>query len=83
MNIKFFEKESSVTSSTVYLAYLIMKKIDSKREYREKMSLFKLIKLFKTNNQNYHPNQFMFALMFLYMCGIIDFSEPYITINHA
>ena len=83
MPIKFFDKESSVTTSSVYLAYLILKRIEKNKDKSNRISIFKLIKLFKAKNNVFHPNQFFYSLMFLYVTGIIDLEEPFLVLNHA
>lgn len=77
MQIQLFEKNSYITNSSVYLGYLILKKIIKSKSDR-KVSIFKVVKMVSDLNPTCNAKQVIFALMFLYVAGLIEFNSPYI-----
>ncbi len=68
-------KDENIKTSVVYVGSLILKQI--KKSDTDKISIFEIAEnLQKHNIISYR--QIVFALMFLYSCGIIDFKEPFI-----
>lgn len=68
-------KDENIKTSAVYLGSLILKQIQKNKE--DKISIFEIAEsLQKHNIVSYR--HIVFALMFLYSCGIIDFKEPFI-----
>jgi len=66
--------EQDIKMSGVYVGYLILKML--KKE--EKVSIFDLYSEIKKKNEIFNYGITIQALIFLYMNGLIDFSEPYI-----
>lgn len=73
-NRLLISKEQDVRDSSVYAGYLILK--DLKKG--ERMSIFDLHQTLKTRDRNFTYSNAMYALIFLYMNGLVDFDEPYI-----
>ena len=68
-------KDENIKTSAVYLGSLILKQIQKSKE--DKISIFEIAEsLQKYNIFSYR--HIVFALMFLYSCGIVDFKEPFI-----
>ena len=68
-------KDENIKTSVVYVGSLILKQI--KKSDTDKISIFEIAEnLQKHNIISYR--QIVFALMFLYSFGIIDFKEPFI-----
>jgi hypothetical protein len=68
-------KDENIKTSAVYLGSLILKQIQKSKE--DKISIFEIAEnLQKYNIVSYR--HIVFALMFLYSCGIVDFKEPFI-----
>ena len=68
-------KDEEIKSSMVNLGYLILKKLKGKKD--DKISIFEVAETLKKHGL-VHSRQLMFALMFLYSLGIVDFKAPYI-----
>jgi len=68
-------KDEEIKSSVVNLGYLILKKLKGKKD--DKISIFEVAETLKKHGL-VHGRQLMFALMFLYSLGIVDFKAPYI-----
>ena len=66
--------DQDVTTSGVYIGYLILKKL----KQVEKISIFDVYGEIEKKNGLFNYGSTMHALVFLYMNGLIDFSEPYI-----
>lgn len=66
--------EQDVRDSSVYAGYLILKKLKE----GERMSIFDLHQTLKTKDRSFTYSNAMYALIFLYMNGLVDFDEPYI-----
>ena len=66
--------DQDVKLSSIYIGYLILNKF-KKIDKIFILDLFDELRI-KTNNFNYSST--LYALSFLYISGIIDFSEPYI-----
>jgi hypothetical protein len=68
-------KDENIKTSAVYIGSLILNQI--KKSQSEKISIFEIAEnLQKYNIISYR--HIVFALMFLYSCGIIEFKEPFI-----
>ncbi len=68
-------KDENIKTSAVYVGSLILKQFQ--KSQADKISIFEIAEnLQKHNIINYR--HIVFALMFLYSCGIIDFKEPFI-----
>ncbi|MFA6446557.1 MAG: hypothetical protein WCW14_04915, partial [Candidatus Paceibacterota bacterium] len=61
MNIKLFEKNNLVRNSSIYLGYLILKKISSNKQ-RKEMSIFQITKMMKDLNPTCNAKQVIYAL---------------------
>ena len=77
MKIQLFEKNSSVKNSTVYLGYLILKRI-SKSKGEKKLSIFQITKMIKEISPSCDAKQVIYALILLYAMGLVEFQKPYI-----
>ena len=80
MQIKLFEKTGEISTSPIYIGYLILKNYSKYRNCKV-ISIYKLLKLIKEINVECDAKQFTFALVFLYMNGVIRFEAPYIILN--
>lgn len=79
MQIQLFEKNSPVKNSIIYQSFLILKQIKNAR--KDRVSVYNLLNIIKTNNPECNPKQVFFGMMFLYSLGIIDIDSPYVIIN--
>ena len=68
-------KDEMLTTSMVYIGYLILKDLDSATERRVSLTTI-MSHLKKQKITQYRP--IMFALIFLHSIGAIEFSAPYI-----
>lgn len=66
--------EQDVRDSSIFAGYLILKSLKAK----DKMSIFDLYQTLKTKDRGFTYSNAMYALVFLYMNGLIDFDEPHI-----
>jgi hypothetical protein len=66
--------ERDIKTSGVYIGYLILKVLKNK----EKISVFDIYLEIKKKNSIFNYSSTMQGLIFLYINGLIDFSEPYI-----
>ena len=71
-------KDENIKTSPVYVASLILKKIQKQRV--DKISIFEISKELNRHNITRYRHMF-FGLAFLYSSGIIEFKEPYIYIK--
>lgn len=69
-------REEKVKTSNVYLGYLILRMIKKNKE--NKITIYDVVDDFKRHNKIVHYRQVLFSLLFLYSCGLINFSAPYI-----
>ncbi len=67
-------QEQDVRDSSIYAGYLILKRLKE----GERMSIFDLHQTLKTRDRGFTYSNAMYALLFLYMNGLVDFDEPYI-----
>jgi len=67
-------QEQDIRDSSVYAGYLILKKLKE----GERMSIFDLHQTLKTKDRSFTYRNTMYALIFLYMNGLVDFDEPYV-----
>lgn len=81
MQINLFDKEGSISTSPVYIAYTILRVFSSRRT--KILSIFKLSKYVKDVNVVSDQNQISYALMFLYMLGIIVINETDVILVEA
>ncbi len=66
-------KDENIKTSVVYVGSLILEQL----KQTDKITIFEVAeKLQKRKILSYR--HIVFALMFLYSCGIVDFKEPYI-----
>lgn len=82
MEIKLFEKNSCAVNSPIYISYIILKSLKKKPD-GSKVSIFKILRLVKEINPSCNAKQFFYALIFLHLTGVINFTEPYIEIKYA
>lgn len=68
-------KDEEIKTSAVYVGYLILKELKKKKD--DKISIYDIGIALKKEGI-IHGSQLVFALMFLYSTGIVDFKEPYI-----
>ena len=69
-------REENIKTSSVYIGYLVLKKLKAKPE--NKITIFDITSEVKKELKIIHYRQVVFSLMFLYSCGLINFSAPYI-----
>lgn len=67
-------QEQDIKDSSVYAGYLILKKLKE----NDRMSIFDLHQTLKGKDRSFSYSNAMYALIFLYMSGLIDFDEPYV-----
>lgn len=82
MKIKLFEKNSLVKNSSIYLGYMILKRISVKKK-SNKLSIFQITKMMKELNPTCNAKQVVYALMFLYATDLIEFQKPFIILKYA
>lgn len=82
MKIKLFEKNSLVKNSSIYLGYLILKKISSNKKKKE-LSIFQVTKMMKELNPTCNAKQIIYALMFLHSADLVDFQKPFVKLKYA
>lgn len=75
--IMLISKDENIKTSSVYVASLILKLFQKKKE--TKLSIFEVSKELRKYDIK-HYRQVFFGLAFLYSTGIVDFKEPYIYI---
>lgn len=68
-------KDEEIKTSAVYVGYLILKELGKKKD--GKISIYDIGAALKKEGI-IHGSRLVFALMFLYSTGIVDFKEPYI-----
>ncbi len=66
--------DTPMHSSSVYLAFLILKKLMK----QDQLSIVELHSFLKKEAKNYTYTSVINSLLFLYSTGVIDFEEPYI-----
>lgn len=69
-------KEEEIKTTPIYLGYKILKLVQNKPDSR--LSIFELIEKLKREFKIVHYRQIILALTFLYVAGVVDFTEPYI-----
>ena len=69
-------KDENIKTSPVYVGYLILRLLKKKKE--EKVMVYEVVDMLRDELGLIHYRQFVFALVFLYQSGVIDFAEPYI-----
>lgn len=69
-------KDENIKTSPVYLGFLILRELGKKED--GKVTIYEVINKLKTELGLVHYRQVVFALIFLYMNNIVDFSNPYI-----
>ena len=74
----FKQNSESIKSSSVYIGYIILKEIESKKV--KKISIYKIAEILNKNGLT-HSRQLTLGLSFLFSLGIIKFEEPYIWIE--
>lgn len=70
-------QDQDVRASSVYAGYLILSELRGKN----RISIFDLYQTLRTQNRAFNYSTAMYALIFLYMSGLVDFDEPYIYNN--
>lgn len=73
-------KDENIKTSPPYIGYLILKVLN--RESENKVSIFDIITKLKRDLIIIHYKQVVYALIFLHMSGVINFSSPYIYKIH-
>ncbi len=71
--------EKDVRSSSVYLAYLVLKRLDQDA----RITIFELYTEIKKHCNTFNYADALYSLIFLYMLGLIKFHEPYIYLNET
>jgi hypothetical protein len=66
--------EQDIKMSSVYVGYCILKIIEKDK----KITIFKLFSEIKLRCEFFSYSNTIYALIFLYINGFVDFSEPYI-----
>lgn len=68
-------KDEPLTTSVAHIGYLVLKEFEKTNE--DRLSLTSITACLKKKDiSQYRP--IMFALMFLYVAGAIDFKAPYV-----
>jgi len=76
MNNVMITKDENIKTTPIYIGYLILNILHSKKEGR--VSIFEVTEKLKKELKIIHYRQIMLSLTFLYTAGVIDFTEPYI-----
>lgn len=69
-------RDEDIKSSALYVGYLILHELQKKQD--GKISIFEIVEKLKKRVKVLHYRQVFFALMFLHINGVVNFSEPYI-----
>ena len=69
-------KDENIKTSPSYIGYLILQHLKSRN--KEKVMVYEIVEWLREEFGLVHYRQLLFALVFLYEAGIIDFAEPYI-----
>ncbi|MDO8571707.1 MAG: hypothetical protein Q7R79_03430 [bacterium] len=69
-------KDEHIKTSPVYMGYLILRHLKHKKN--EKVMIWEIATWLHEEFGLVHYRQLVFALVFLYQAGIIDFANPYI-----
>ncbi len=77
MNI-FNNNTISIKSSSVYIAFLILKSLESTANKR--MTIYKISEILEKEGIN-HSRNLTLGLTFLYSIGVVNFEEPYVWIE--
>ncbi|MFZ3301093.1 MAG: ABC-three component system middle component 6 [Microgenomates group bacterium] len=80
MKVTTFDKNIPIKNSIPYIGYMMLKQFT--KSENGKISFYKLVKVLKKIDPRCNSKQFMFALIFLYSLGMIEFNKPYIEINY-
>ena len=79
MKIALFNKQSTVTSSPIYIAFMILKYYQ--RNKAEEISIYKLMHVIKDTNSLTDPKQFMHALFFLHIVGLVSINGSNVKVR--
>lgn len=71
---ELISSEQNIKLSAVYSAYIILKALKNK----EKITIFDLYSAIKKKDKVFHYRTANYALIFLYMNGLVDFNSPFI-----
>jgi hypothetical protein len=69
-------KDENIKTSPVYIGYLILKNLNKNPE--GKITIYEAINKLKKDLGIIHYKQIVYALIFLHMSGVVNFSNPYI-----
>lgn len=69
-------KDENIKTSPIYIGYLVLKVLNKSTE--GKVSIFEVVNKLKKDLSIVHYKQMVYALIFLHMSGVINFSSPYI-----
>ncbi|OGD84134.1 hypothetical protein A2572_03345 [Candidatus Collierbacteria bacterium RIFOXYD1_FULL_40_9] len=69
-------KDENIKTSPIYIGYLILKGLNKNIE--GKLSIYEVINKLKSDLGIVHYKQVVYALVFLHMSGVVNFSNPYI-----
>ncbi len=72
----FLSKDDKLKTSPVFFGYLILKELQAAKD--SKVTIVDIVERIKNEFELVHYQQILFALMFLFQAGLIDFNEPYI-----
>jgi len=69
-------KDEQIKTTPIYIGYLILKILKTKKD--NKVSIFEVTDKLKKDLKIIHYRQIVLSLTFLYIAGVINFTEPYI-----
>lgn len=72
----FLSKDDKLKTSPVYFGYLILKELQEAKD--SKITILDIVERIKNEFELVHYHQILFALIFLFQAGLIEFNEPYI-----
>lgn len=69
-------KDEHIKTSPPYIGYLILNRL--KNQNKDRVMMYEVSEWLRDEFGSVHYRQLVFALLFLYQAGIIDFADPYI-----
>lgn len=69
-------KDENIKTSPSYIGYLILQRLKGGK--KEQVMIYEVIEWLREDLDLINYRQMLYALVFLYEAGIIDFAEPYI-----
>ena len=76
----FLSKDDKLKTSPVYFGYLILKELEHNGD--SKVTILDIVDRLKSEFELVHYPQVLFAVLFLFQSGLVDFHEPYLCLRN-